>query len=83
MVELDAALAAIGTVTPQLKEDATASDTLAVCKTTISLLSLVYLLFGSPFLTPINAWNMITARAASMGLERRMLPLLQWLRAQI
>ena len=34
---------------------------------------------GSPLLTPINTWNMITTRAASLGLEQRVIPPLQWL----
>ena len=37
---------------------------------------------GSPFLTPINTWDMITTREASLRLEHRVIPLLQWLRAQ-
>ena len=42
-------------------------------------LALVHLLLGSPFLTPIDAWNLITARSASLGLECRVTPLLHWL----
>ena len=41
VVELDAALEAMGPGTPQLREDATASDMVAVFKITIALLALV------------------------------------------
>ena len=83
VVELDAALAAMGPGTPRLREDAATSDTVAVCKYTIAPLALFHPLLGSPFLTPINKWNMIITRAESLGLYQRVIPLLQWLRAQM
>ena len=64
VAELDADLAATDPRVPRLQEDVAASDTVAVCKTTIAPLALGHPLLGSPSLTPINAWNIITARAA-------------------
>ena len=82
VAELNTALATTGPGVTRLPEDTAALDTVAVCKTAIALLSLVHLLLGSPFLTPINAWNLVAARATCLGLEHRVTPLLHWLRAQ-
>ena len=48
----------------------------AVAKLTISTLFLVHPFMKLHFLPPVNAWNMIAARAASLGLGRIVLPLL-------
>ena len=82
IAELNAALATMGPGVIPLLEDTAASDTVAVWKTAIAPLALVHPLLGSTFSTPINAWNLVAARAMSLGLEPRVMPLLHWLRAQ-
>ena len=79
VAKIAAALAAMGPGSPKLQDDAASSDMVAVCKATVAPLDLVHRLLGSPFLTPINAWNLVVSRAAYLGLERRVTPLLHWL----
>ena len=83
IAELNTAIAATGPGVPRLQEVTTSSDTVALCKTTIAPLALVHAMLGSPFLNPINAWNIIYARAAYLGLECRVIPLLHWIQAQM
>ena len=53
-----------------------------VAKVTISPISLVQPLTRSPFLTQVNAWNLVSVRDALSGLENRVAPLLHCLRSQ-
>ena len=76
IAELNSAPAAIVPGVPRLQKATTSSTTVAVCKIMIAPLALVHLLLGLPFLTPINTWNLISARAESLGMERRVTPLL-------
>ena len=80
VAELDQALSTTGPGAARLPNSTVTSD--MVAKVTIVPLALVHPLPRSPFLIPANVWNLIAARAASMGLERRVAPFLQWLRAQ-
>ena len=54
----------------------------AVARVAIAPLSLVHLFQRPPFMTPVNAWNLVSARAESLGLERIVTPLSQWIWAQ-
>ena len=65
IAELNAALVTMGPGVISLLEDTAASDTVEVWKTAIAPLALVHLLLGSTFSTPINAWNLVAARAMS------------------
>ena len=82
IAELDAALATTGPDTPRLPEATAASDMVAVAKIIIAPLALVHLFLSSSFLISINAWNLIAVRAASLGLEIRVTPLLHLIRSQ-
>ena len=83
IAEIGAALSATGPGTPRLQEVTPLSNTGAFYKTTIAPLALVHQLLRSPFLTPTNAWNLIPARAVSLGLESRVSPLFHWIRYHI
>ena len=72
----------MGPGTARLPDAIMTSDMFAVPGVAIAPLLLVHPLLRPPFLTPANAWNLIAARAASLGLERRVTPLLQLLMAQ-
>ena len=82
MVDLDQALIATGSGTERLPDKTATYDMVAVAEVTIAPLALFRPLLRSPFLILVNAWNLISARMASMGLGRRVSPFLQWLRAQ-
>ena len=82
VAELDEALLKTEPGTATLPEATVASNTVAVAKVNITPLSLVHLLMRSKFLTPVNAWNVVAVRMASLVLERIVTPLLYWLRAQ-
>ena len=82
IADMDAAIAATRPDAPRLLETTAASNIVVVPNTTIASLAKVQPLMRSPFLTPINAWNLIAARAISLGLERGVTPLLHWLWSQ-
>ena len=66
----------MGTSTARLPDATATYDMRAVAKVAIALLSLVHLLPRSPFLTLVNDWNLVAAKAASLGLERIVTPFL-------
>ena len=75
VAELDEALLTTEPGTVTLPEATTASNTVAVAKVNITPLSIVHPLMRSKFLTPVNAWNVVAVRTASLVLERRVTPL--------
>ena len=79
--DLNEVLTTTGPVNARLPDATATSNTVAVARATIALLTLVHPLLRSQFLTPVNACHLISAWANSLILESRVTPLLHWLRA--
>ena len=80
VLELNKALSTTGPGTARHPDATVTYGMVAVVKVTISPLLMVHPLLRSPFLTPVNALNLVAARAAYLGLEYIVTPLLRWIR---
>ena len=78
IAELDEALATTGPGNARLPEATATSEKVTVARFIIDPLTLVHPFLRSQFLTPVNAWNLIATRVESLGLDRRVMPLLHW-----
>ena len=76
ITELDEALTTKGPGPARLPEATAKSGTVAVANVTIAPLLLVNPLLRSPFLTPVNTYNLVAERTASLVLDRKVNPLL-------
>ena len=80
--EINTALSNTGLGTEIIPDETATFYTFMVAKVTIYPISLVQPLTRSPFLTQVNAWNLVSVRDALSGLENRVAPLLHCLRSQ-
>ena len=74
--ELNQALVNTGPGAARLPDTTATPNTLVVTTVAIAPLSLVHPLLWSPFLTPVNVWNLTLKRTESMVLKVRTAPLL-------
>ena len=66
----------------QLPGPTPTTDNVVVPQVSIAPLTLIHPLLYSPLLSLVSYWNLIKTRVLMMGMDCRVAPFLQWLRAQ-